>query len=38
MLKEISSDHNIMELDFDTSTHWRQEKLKRLSYNLQKAD
>jgi hypothetical protein len=30
---EISSDHNIIELDLDISTDRRQTKLKRLSYN-----
>jgi len=35
---KVSSNHNIIELDFDISTDRRQAKLKRLSYNLGKAD
>jgi len=35
---EISSDHNIIELDFDMGTDRRQAKLKRPTYNLGRAD
>jgi hypothetical protein len=35
---EISSDHNIIELDLDISTDRRQAKLKRPTYNLGRAD
>jgi hypothetical protein len=38
VLNEISSDHNIIELNLDTNIDWRQAKLKRLSCNLRKAD
>jgi len=35
---EISSDHNIIELDLDISTDRKQVKLKRPLYNLWQAD
>jgi hypothetical protein len=35
---EISSDHNIIQLDLDINTNRRQAKLKRPSYNLGKAN
>jgi len=38
MPDEISSDHNIIQLDLDISTDRRQAKLTRPTYNLGRAD
>jgi len=38
MPNNISSDHNIVELNFDVNTDQRQVNLKRAPYNLRKAD